>query len=374
MKRKYLGLLLTALLIINAAVLCGCGIDTSTVAGSMTVNADKTAQAETSEETAEPVTDDSVNPHGEPQLTDKKYDSTEFLKPLNKWSGQPYCEINGNKPDFSEDEIWTSTQESLDPLDALGRCGTANSCIGLDGMPTEPRGNISEIHPTGWHTDSYDDVEGGKLYNRCHLIGHKLSGDDAIARNLITGTSYMNRQGMLPFEDEIYEYVKSTGNHVMYRVTPCFAGDNLVAHGVHMQAISVEDKGEGVSFNVFCYNVQPGIEIDYATGDNRPAETSQGTENAQSAEEQVPEHAQTQEPVPEEEAVNGAVSGETQTGSEEPKTASYVLNANTKRFHKPTCKSVDQMNAENRVYVEMTKDEIIAKGYKPCGNCHPDRD
>ena len=208
MKRKYLGLLLTVLLIINAAALCGCGIDTSTAAGSMTINTNETEQAETPEQTADPVTDDSVNPHGEPQLPDKKYDSTEFLKPLNKWSGQPYCEINGNKPDFSEDEIWTSTQESLDPLDALGRCGTANSCIGVDGMPTEPRGNISEIHPTGWHTDSYDNVEGGKLYNRCHLIGHKLSGDDAIARNLITGTSYMNRQGTLPFEDEIYEYVK----------------------------------------------------------------------------------------------------------------------------------------------------------------------
>lgn len=138
-----------------------------------------------------------------------------------------------------------------------------------------------------------------------------------------------------------------------------------------MQAVSVEDKGEGVSFNVFCYNVQPGIEIDYATGDNRPAETSQGSQNAQSAEEQVPEHAQTQEPVPEDPAVNGAVSGETQSSSEEPKAAQYVLNTNTGKFHYPNCNSVKQMKDKNKEVVEMTRDEIIAKGYEPCGNCHP---
>ena len=387
MKKRYLGLIMAMLLILNAALISGCALDTSRVAGSMTVNSSEEEQVQPPEENAEspadkvqvpaenaePSADKSINPHNEPQLKDVKYDSTEFLKPLSAWNGQPYCEINGNKPDFTDNEIWTSTQESLDPLDALGRCGTANSCIGTDGMPTGGRGNISEIHPTGWHSDSYEGIEGEKLFNRCHLIGHKLSGDDAIARNLITGTSYMNRQGMLPFEDAIYEYVKSTGNHVMYRVTPCFAGDNLVAHGVHMQAVSVEDKGDGISFNVFCYNVQPGIEIDYATGDNRLAgDTAIRDQSGENN-----EHAMTEEPLPENsgssaeaQTSNGAVSGESQDGNNA-KAATYVLNMNTRKFHYPDCNSVKQMKDKNKEVVEKTRDEVISMGYDPCGNCHP---
>ena len=160
-----------------------------------------------------------------------KYDSSEFLASVPEWNGQPYCEINGNVPEFREDEIWKTTQESLDPLDSLGRCGTANSCIGLDGMPDHERGDISDVHPTGWHKGSYAFIEGGSLYNRSHLIAYSLSGDEAIDRNLITGTSYMNRDGMNPFEISIAEYVRNTGNHVMYRVEPCFMGDELVARG-----------------------------------------------------------------------------------------------------------------------------------------------
>jgi DNA-entry nuclease len=274
-------------------------------------------------------------------------DADIFLAAIPDWSGEPYCEVNGNVPDFAEEEIWTSTQESLDPLDGLGRCGTANSCIGLDGMPDKPRGSISEIHPTGWHTDTYDNVEGGNLYNRCHLIAHKLSGDDAVARNLITGTSYMNRKGMLPFEDRIEEYVKSTGNHVMYRVTPIFKGEELVARGVHMMAVSVEDKGEGLAFNVFCYNVQPGIEIDYATGDNKPAEN-------------MPPEAGSSEAQADEEA-----------GAEEPEVREYVLNINTKKFHYPECDSVKLMKDKNKEFAEATRDEVMARGFDPCGNCHP---
>ena len=199
-------------------------------------------------------------------------DSADFLAGIPAWEGFAFTYVNGNKPDFGPYEIWTATQESLDPLDDLGRCGTANSCIGQDGMPTEPRGNICSVEPTGWHTERYDFLEGEALYNRCHLIAHMLSGDDAVPRNLITGTSYLNRDGMLPFEIAIADYVKDTGNHVMYRVSPVFEGDELIARGVHMEAISVEDDGEGLSFNVFCYNVQPGIDIDYRTGDNKVSE------------------------------------------------------------------------------------------------------
>ena len=302
-----------------------------------------------------------------------KYDASEFMAIVPEWTGEPFCVINENTPDFDKNEIWTKTQESLDPLDSLGRCGTANSCIGVDGMPTKPRGNISEIHPTGWHTDKYDFVEGGNLYNRCHLIAHKLSGDDAVARNLITGTSYMNRQGMLPFEDQIEEYVKSTGNHVMYRVTPCFVGDELVARGVHMQAVSVEDGGKGLAFNVFCYNVEPGIEIDYKTGDNKLADktTGQPDDATQSG---VPSGNPLQGGVQSENGLtNGAQAedGQSESQSTDAATETYVLNTNTGKFHHDWCKSVDQMKDKNKQVVEATRDEVIAKGYDPCKNCNP---
>lgn len=300
------------------------------------------------------------------QQTQLLYDASAFLADIPAWDGEnPYCEVNGNKPDFTKEEIWTATQESLDPLDDLGRCGTANSCIGLDGMPDQPRGDISEVHPTGWHTDSYDGVEGGKLYNRCHLIAHKLSGDDAVPRNLITGTSYMNRDGMLPFEDAIEEYVESTGNHVMYRVTPCFVGKELVARGVHMQAVSVEDNGQGLAFNVFCYNVQPGIYIDYMTGDNRRANASEKADQAESSEKQPESDKQTDNSKL---ADNNESSNDTGSTSE---VRSYVLNTNTHKFHYPTCGSVKDMKDKNKQEVEDTRENIISKGYDPCGNCHP---
>lgn len=177
-----------------------------------------------------------------------------------------YVAINDNKPDFEKSELVTESYETYAPLDALGRCGVAMACIGQDIMPTEDRGSIGQVKPSGWHTVKYDIVDGKYLYNRCHLIGYQLTGENANKQNLITGTRYLNIDGMLPFEDMIADYVKETGNHVIYRVTPVFDGDDLVASGVQMEAFSVEDEGEGICFNVYAYNAQPGISIDYATG------------------------------------------------------------------------------------------------------------
>lgn len=183
------------------------------------------------------------------------------------YSGEPYVEVNDNQPEFTEEELTTVSYEDYSELDELGRCQSAEACIGQDLMPTEARESISSVKPTGWKNKSYDTVDGGYVYNRCHLIGFQLTGENANEENLITGTRYMNVEGMLPFEDEVAAYIKETDNHVMYRVTPVFEGDDLVASGVQMQAESVEDDGVGISFNVYVYNVQPYVVIDYKTGE-----------------------------------------------------------------------------------------------------------
>lgn len=184
------------------------------------------------------------------------------------YQGNLYVVLNNNEPNFSETDYTTTSFEHYNDLDSLGRCGVAFANVGLETMPTEDRGSIGQVKPSGWHTVKYDNVSGKYLYNRCHLIGYQLTGENANEKNLITCTRSMNTEGMLPFEDEIAEYVKDTGNHVLYRVTPIFEGDNLLATGVEMEAKSVEDDGKGVKFNVFVYNVQDGIQIDYKTGDS----------------------------------------------------------------------------------------------------------
>ena len=185
------------------------------------------------------------------------------------YSGEAYAEINGNVPYFTDSEMSTTSYEYYSDLDSLGRCGVCVANIGPDIMPTEERGEIGNIKPTGWHTVKYSEIiEGNYLYNRCHLIGFQLAGENDNEKNLITGTRYLNMDGMLPFENMVADYVTETGNHVLYRVTPIFKGDNLVADGVLIEAESVEDNGSGILFNVFCYNIQPGIVIDYATGDS----------------------------------------------------------------------------------------------------------
>lgn len=184
------------------------------------------------------------------------------------YNGESYGTLNNNEPEFTADEITDESFEYYPELDEYGRCGTCVACIGRDIMPTEERGSIGMVKPTGWHTIKYDCVDGKYLYNRCHLIGFQLAGENANERNLITGTRWLNVEGMLPFENEVADYVHKTGNHVMYRVTPDFHGTDLVASGVQIEALSVEDNGEGVCFNVYCYNVQPGVAINPANGDS----------------------------------------------------------------------------------------------------------
>lgn len=195
---------------------------------------------------------------------------TDVVNPdsIPEYSGSAFVTIADNIPDFKESEKTTTSFETYSELDELGRCRTAFASIGTDLMPTERRGNISKVKPSGWQSVQYDGIDGKSLYNRCHLIGYQLTAENANERNLITGTRYLNVDGMLPFENMVADYIKETKNHVLYRVTPVFENDNLVASGVIMEGYSVEDGGEGICFHVYVYNVQPGIHIDYATGDS----------------------------------------------------------------------------------------------------------
>lgn len=194
---------------------------------------------------------------------------SESVMDVPAFSGEAYIVINNNEPEFSDDALTTDAYEFYSELDALNRCGYAMACIGQELMPTEDRGSIGQVKPTGWQTVKYDFVDGKYLYNRCHLIGFQLTGENANERNLITGTRYLNVEGMLPFENMVADYIKETGNHVLYRVTPIFDGNNLVARGVQMEALSVEDSGDGICFNIYAYNNQPGVVIDYSTGESR---------------------------------------------------------------------------------------------------------
>lgn len=194
------------------------------------------------------------------------------LADVPPYSGDPYVVLMDNQPEFALEDLTIDEFELYSDLDVLGRCGVAYANISLYTMPTEERGEIGMIKPSGWQTVRYDFVDGKYLYNRCHLIGFQLAGENANEKNLITGTRYFNVEGMLPFENMVAEYVEDTGNHVLYRVTPIYDGTDLVASGVQMEAMSVEDEGEGICFNVYVYNVQPGVEIDYATGENWLAE------------------------------------------------------------------------------------------------------
>ena len=212
------------------------------------------------------------------------------------------------------------------------------ACVGQDLMPTEKRGSIGQVKPSGWRMAKYDNVDGKYLYNRCHLIGYQLSGENANECNLITGTRYLNMEGMLPFENMVADYVKETGNHVLYRVTPVFAGNDLVANGVLMEAYSVEDKGEGICYCVYAYNVQPGIGIDYATGESHLADESAVMENAS-------------------------------VDASDAEVHEYVLNDNTMKFHTPECSSVKKM--KNPQYVTTTREEVRNGGYEPCNMCCP---
>ena len=282
------------------------------------------------------------------------------LSDIPEYSGSPYVAVNGNVPYFSESDLTDVTFESYSDLDALGRCGVAYASVSTDTMPTEKRGSIGEVKPTGWHNKKYDFVDGKYVYNRCHLIGYQLTAENANEKNLITGTRYLNVQGMLPFENLTADYVKETENHVLYRVTPVFEGNNLVAAGVLMEAESVEDKGEGVEFCVFVYNAQPGVTIDYATGDSWLDENGTGNQQAAAKETKT--------------VVETEIQAEKQTQAPAvpaKQTSTYILNTNSKKFHKPGCSAVSQMKESNKAEFTGTRDEVIAKGYEPCKKCNP---
>ena len=271
------------------------------------------------------------------------------LDEIPEFSGEPYVVINGGVPFFTEDEITTRSYEIYAELDALGRCGVAMACIGRDIMPTEDRGSISNVKPTGWVQAQYDCVSGGNLYNRCHLIGYQLTGENDNEKNLITGTRFMNWDGMVEFENMIADYIKDTGNHVMYRVTPIFKDYDLVARGVLMEAYSVEDNGEGIQFNVYCYNNQPGVVINYfdgtsyLEGDTPPAADENGSGGATDSD------------------PDGNEDGE----------ITYILNTNSKKIHLPDCSSAASTKPENKAETTKSLAELLEDGYTACGVCKP---
>ena len=249
---------------------------------------------------------------------------------IPSYSGQIYVVLNDNQPAFTDAEMDAAPYERYSPLDALGRCGYAEACLSKALMPTEDRTSISHVKPSGWQTYQYDFVDGKYLYNRSHLIGFQLAGENDNENNLITGTRFFNVSGMLPFENMVADYIKETDNRVLYRVTPVYNGNDLVAGGVRMEAFSVEDNGEGICFHVFVYNVQPGVVIDYATG-HSSLDASYFEKDAQD----------------------------------------FVLNTNSKKFHKPTCTDAAGMKAENRKEVTTSRELLVAQGYKACGSCKP---
>ncbi|SKB85639.1 DNA-entry nuclease [Lachnospiraceae bacterium] len=284
---------------------------------------------------------------------------------------KPYVEINGNKPFFKSSEYVTKSVENYASLDKLGRCGTAYAVLGKDIMPTEERGKIGMIKPTGWNQAKYEgivDSEPPYLYNRCHLIGFQLAGENANPKNLITGTRYMNVDGMLPFENKVADYVRYKNKHVLYRVTPIFDGDNLLANGVLMEASSVEDKGKSISFCVFCYNVQPGVKINYKDGSNSldvSAAKTSGTK-ASSAKTQSTKTQKAKTVT----ADNKAASAQTPASAPTVDSANYIANRNTGKFHIAGCSSVNDMKESNKVPYN-TRDEAIGAGYVPCKRCNP---
>jgi len=269
-----------------------------------------------------------------PQNSDLETDSSSFdLTSIPEFSGTPYVVVNGNDPYFTDTDLTTTDFETYDDLDDLGRCTTAYACIGQELMPTEDRESISSVTPTGWINREYD---GEYLYNRCHLIGFQLTGENANEENLITGTRYMNVEGMLPFENMVADYIDETSNHALYRVTPVFEDENLDATGVLMEGYSVEDDGDGICFNVFCYNVQPGIEIDYETGGSWKTGTAEQPAAEESGEE-----------------------------------VEYILNTRSRKFHLPECSGAASMSESNKEYFHGTREEVLAEGYDPCGICNP---
>lgn len=333
---------IVSLLLALVITLCGC-----TAVNDTNVNTEIPGieqRAEVGESEAELQTTETNSPD-ELTKTQETLSGSFDIKSIPAYSGKAYIAVNDNNPYFTESDLTTKSFEKYASLDSLGRCGVAYANVGIDIMPTEKRGSIGMVKPSGWHSIKYENVDGKYLYNRCHLIGYQLSAENANTSNLITGTRYLNIQGMLRFENMIADYVKETKNHVLYRVTPIFEGKNLLASGVLMEGYSVEDDGAGICYNVYCYNVQPGIKINYATGDSEAEDGS---------------------------APYGSSAVVTKPSQQNNSSkTTYIGNKNTKKFHYPDCSSVDQMKDSNKVYLTGTRDQAIQQGYDSCGRCCP---
>lgn len=347
------------LIVISACMISACGINETSLkdqASDIWINLE----------------DDSLEDLSADEFDDMTAEDTEIsteetspfdLTEIPDFSGQAYTEINGNIPYFTSNEITVEPFETYSPLDQLGRCGVAYANICKELMPTEERGEIGMIKPSGWHTQKYPGiVEGGFAYNRCHLIGFRLAGENANERNLITGTRYMNVDGMLPFEKMVADYIYDhPDNHVLYRVTPMFDGEDLVAHGVLMEAYSVEDDGAGVSFCIYCYNSQPGLCIDYRTGETSLDEDYEGEYAVTNQFSEGNNDTHDQPYIAEGQGEDKEVAEET----------TYIINTNTGKFHYPTCSSVKDMASKNVMETTETRDQLVNEGYSPCGRCNP---
>ncbi|CRL39853.1 DNA/RNA non-specific endonuclease [Agathobacter rectalis] len=264
------------------------------------------------------------------------------LDAIPAYDGKAYVAVNNNEPFFTDSDMTTTAFENYSDLDSLGRCGVAYANICKDIMPTEERGKIGMIKPSGWHTVKYDVIKDRYLYNRCHLIGYQLAGENANPKNLITGTRYLNVEGMLPFENLVADYVNNTGNHVLYRVTPMFSGSNLVANGVLIEAKSVEDNGGGILFNVYCYNVQPGVGINYENGDS----WLDGTTGSASS------------------GSDSSAAENSAADSSNSETMVHIT-ATGKKYHRAGCRTLKKSDTE------VTLDEAKSMGLSPCGICNP---
>ena len=322
-KRKHSFAFLTCLLLICSFFITGCNNSSLNDMASKINDKYNTSESDNSQN----------NPSDDKSLiTTTGFD----LSKIPEFNNSPIYEYNNNKPSFTSSEITSKAYEKYSELDDLGRVGTAIACLGEETLPTSSRGDINSVTPTGWKQAKYDEIDnGGYLYNRCHLIAHELAGEDANAKNLATGTRYMNVSGMLPYENIIRAYIDDTGNHVMYRVIPMFINEELVCRGVLIEAYSVEDDGKGIQFCVYCYNNQPGITIDYTTGNSRLSSNTKDddiviTSNA------------------------------------------YILNTKSKTVHKPTCSSVTHMSESNKKTYTGSLSDILNEGYKTCGSCHPE--
>ena len=313
---------------------------------------------------------------GKPQDELVNNNSYVSLDAIPAYNGKAYVAVNNNEPFFTDSDMTTTAFENYSDLDSLGRCGVAYANICRDIMPTEERGKIGMIKPSGWHTVKYDVIKDRYLYNRCHLIGYQLAGENANPKNLITGTRYLNVEGMLPFENLVADYVNNTGNHVLYRVTPMFSGSNLVANGVLIEAKSVEDNGGGILFNVYCYNVQPGVGINYENGDSWLDGT---TPQKQSAQTDTPQNEGSQSSAGSgagESGSSGSTTGSASSGSDSSAAENSAadssnsetmvhITATGKKYHRAGCRTLKKSDTE------VTLDEAKSMGLSPCGICNP---